>query len=188
MTLPSDPAQRHRAVAARFADLAEGVTDWDAPTPVAAWRARDVVDHLTTWLPGFLHGAGVEWGPAVSVADDPVGAWDRHCRRVQALLDDPGAAQQTVRNPAFGEVPLPQAVDRFYVTDVFLHSWDLARSSGQAPRLDPDFCEQLLEGLSSMGEALVASGHYGPAVAVPADAPVEDRLAGLIGRDPGWRP
>ena len=31
-------------------------------------------------------------------------------------------------------------------------------------------------------------GLYGPRVPVPADAPAMDRLLGLTGRDPRWRP
>lgn len=29
-------------------------------------------------------------------------------------------------------------------------------------------------------------GWYGPVVAVPADAPLQDRVLGLLGRDPHW--
>jgi hypothetical protein len=29
---------------------------------------------------------------------------------------------------------------------------------------------------------------FGPEVTVPADAPLQDRLLGLIGRDPAWAP
>jgi hypothetical protein len=31
-----------------------------------------------------------------------------------------------------------------------------------------------------------SSGQYGPRVAVPADADIQTRLLGFIGRDPGW--
>ncbi|NHB84556.1 hypothetical protein G7085_07850 [Tessaracoccus sp. HDW20] len=54
-------AIRHAELAARFAAIAEGVTDWDALTPVPEWRARDVVTHLVTWLPGFLGGSAWRW-------------------------------------------------------------------------------------------------------------------------------
>ena len=54
MSLPTDPAERHRAVAAGFTARVEGAGDWDAPAPVAGWRARDVVAHLVEWFPHFL--------------------------------------------------------------------------------------------------------------------------------------
>ena len=46
---------------AAFTDRVRGTRDWDAPAPVAGWTARDVVGHLTEWLPAFLAGgAGIE--------------------------------------------------------------------------------------------------------------------------------
>ena len=51
-------AADHDRIAARFTEVVDAVTDWDAPTPVPEWRARDVVGHLTTWLPGYLAGLG----------------------------------------------------------------------------------------------------------------------------------
>jgi hypothetical protein len=69
-----------------------------------------------------------------------------------------------------------------------MHSWDLARAGGRDPRLDADFAGELLGGMTAMEEVLRSSGQYGAPVAVPADAPVVDRLMGFIGRDPAWRP
>jgi uncharacterized protein (TIGR03086 family) len=182
------PAERHRAYAGRFAALAERAPDWDSPAPVAGWTARDVVDHLVTWLPGLLAGDGVELPAGPSAGDDPVAAWRHHAGAVQALLDDPATAARTFRNPHIGELPLDQAVDRFYTTDVFLHTWDLARATGQEHGLDERECAELLEGMRPLDELLRTSGQYGPAVPVPEDAPASDQLVGFIGRDPAWRP
>jgi len=71
---------------------------------------------------------------------------------------------------------------------VFLHTWDLARATGQDDQLDPDRCAQLLSGMGSAEDAMRTSGQYGPAFDVPDDASVQDRLIAFIGRDPGWRP
>ena len=90
-------------------------------------------------------------------------------------------------NPHIGEVPLDQAVDRFYTADVFMHTWDLARATGQDDTLDADTCAVMLAGMEPMDEVLRASGQYGAKVPVPADAHVQDRLIGFIGRDPAWR-
>jgi uncharacterized protein (TIGR03086 family) len=183
----SDPAAWHREVAGTFGDRVRGTTDWDAPAPVAGWRARDVVGHLTEWFPAFLAGGtGIELPR--SDGTDPVAAWTAQADAIQALLDDPDSAQRVLRNPHIGEVPLPDAIDRFYTSDVFMHTWDLARATGQDERLDPGFCAQLLGGMEQMDEILRSSGQYGPRVPVADDADVQTRLLGFIGRDPAWAP
>ncbi len=180
-------AERHRLVAGVFAERIEGALDWEAPSPVEDWTARDVVRHLVEWFPGFLSGGGVELASGPSVDDDPVAAWRVHSDAVQALLDGPDA-DRPFNHPRAGAHPLDQAIDMFYTSDVFMHTWDLARATGQDDRLDPDLCAQLLEGMTQMEDAIRNSGQYGPAVPVPEEAPVQDRMIGFIGRDPYWKP
>jgi uncharacterized protein (TIGR03086 family) len=180
------PAERHRQIAGAFTDRVNAAKDWDAPAPVAGWTARDVVRHLVEWLPALLASgsdARLPTGPGV---DDPVAAWQTHCEGVQALLDDPETQGRLLVNPHIGEVPLDQAIDRFYTSDVFMHTWDLARATGQDDRLDPGFCAMLLAGMQSMEDVLRSSGQYGPAVPTPDDADAQTRLVGFIGRDPFW--
>ena len=181
-------AERHRRVARDFTDRVQRVTDWDVPAPVAGWTARDIVDHLATWLPGFLSGGGVELPVGPTATEDPVGAWILHADAVQALLDDPQRSAGPFSHPQVGSMPVGAAVDRFYTPDVFMHTWDLARASGQDATLDPEFCSQLLGGMEPMEAVLRSSGQYGPRVEVPADADPQRRLIGFIGRDPSWRP
>lgn len=179
------PADRHARFAQRFTEVSEGVIDWDAPTPVSEWRARDVVDHLVTWFGGFLAaGTGIELGDDPTA--DPVVRWEARAAEVQGLLAERG--DQPFRHPHVGETTIGDAVDRFYTSDVFMHTWDLARSSGQDDRLDPDTCAAMLAGMEPMDDLLRASGQYGPRVDVPAGADVQDRLIAFIGRDPRWRP
>ena len=99
------------------------------------------------------------------------------------LLDGPDTTTP-FKHPYVGEMPLPDAVDRFYTTDVFMHTWDLARATGQDERLDPQTCADLLAGMTEIEELLRSSGQYGPPVPVPEDADAQTRLLGFIGRDP----
>jgi uncharacterized protein (TIGR03086 family) len=186
-----EAAERHRAVAGNFSTLTEGVTEagWDAPAPVAGWTARDVVRHLTTWFPGFLAGGSdvvLLAGP--SVDDDPVGAWRMHADSVQTVLDDEATASATFRNPHTGELAISDAIDRFYTSDVFLHSWDLATATGQPHGLDARAAASMLAGMEPLDAMLRSSGQYGPKVDWPAGAPPVERLMAFIGRDPSWTP
>jgi uncharacterized protein (TIGR03086 family) len=186
--LDQTAADEYREIAGRFTALVEAVPDeaaWQRQSPVPEWTARDVVRHLVEWFPGFLEGGTgrtLPQGPAVD--DDPVAAWRTMSDGVQALLDDPAAAEITLSNPYIGEMPLPQAISRFFTADVFMHTWDLARATGQDATLDPDRCAELLEGMQPLDDLLRSSGQFGPKVEVPDDADGQTRMLAFIGRDP----
>lgn len=181
-------AEEYREIAGRFTALVEGVPDdatWGRPAPVEGWTARDVVRHLVEWFPGFLAGgAGVTLPQGPDVDEDPVGAWRAMSDGVQAVLDDPGSAGKVLRNPYIGEVELPTAISRFFTADVFMHTWDLARATGQDESLDAERCAVMLEGMLPLDELLRSSGQYGPRVEVDDDVDVQTRLLAFIGRDP----
>ena len=74
-------------------------------------------------------------------------------------------------NQHTGTMPLPQAVDTFYTADVFMHTWDLARATGQDETLDADFCATLLAGMEPIEELMRALGsvrrHGAPSPTTP---------------------
>lgn len=175
-------AERHRMLADRFLSIAEGVSDWDAPTPVKEWQTRDVIEHLA-WLPGMLDGMGIDL--QVPQADSPLDQLRAQTARVQEVLDGPEGSQ-VVDTQMFGQLPLAQVIDMFYNADLFLHAWDLARGSGQDLSLDEDYARATYEGMYGMGPALHASGQFGTPQPVADDASTQDRLIAYIGRDPAW--
>lgn len=179
-------SERYRRVAAGFTSRVEAVPEggWNAPAPCEGWVARDVVGHLVEWLTSFFSGTfGLEFAPAPSVEEDPVGAWTALDATVQAALDDPAVAELE-RDTPMGPRTFEQAFDMIGTNDVFLHTWDLARATGQDETLDPDEVHRMLEGMEPMDEMLRSSGHYGPRVAVAEDADEQTRLIAFIGRQP----
>ena len=66
--------------------------------------------------------------------------------------------------------------------------WDLARSQGLEVTFDEDWATGAFHGMSAMGPALHASGQFGTPQPVGEDAPIQDRLLALLGRDPHWSP
>ena len=179
------PAEQHAVDAARFAQIADAATaaDWDRPSPVAGWTARDVVGHLVDWLPDFLERAEITLPPA-SWAADPAGAWRTRSADVQRLLDE--ESDRRFESPMFGVTTIGAILAQIYVNDIWMHTWDLAKALGQEVDLGEQRCAETLVGIEPMDQVLRESGQFGPRVPVPDDASAQDRLVGFIGRDPGW--
>lgn len=183
----SEISERYRRVAAAFTARADGVPadGWDLPSPCEGWAARDVVRHLVEWVPAFFEAAG---GPQLrtttSVDDDPAQAWRELDAAVQAGLGDPAVAATEVSHPRAGTHRFEGAVDTFVLGDVLVHTWDLARATGQDEHLDPDEVARMLAGMEPLDEVLRSSGQFGPRVEVPADADAQTRLLAFSGRRP----
>lgn len=168
--IPRDTHARFTVVAAGFSGEVARVTDWDAATPCAGWAARDIVDHLLTWYPAALRDAGADL--EVPRTGDPVADWAGFVAAVTDLLDGSDGEEIT---------------RGLLIPDIFLHTWDLARSQGNDAHLNADYAARTLEGFQAMGENLQATGQFGPPHPVADDAPVVDRLMAHIGRNPQFR-
>src|SRR5436190_14253956 len=181
----SEIADRYRRVADRFTDRVKEVPPgaWDNPAPCEGWVARDVVRHLVEWIPAFLASAG---GPRLpvgpSVDDDPVAAWTTLDAGIQNLLDDPAALATQISHPHAGTHRLDDAIATFFLGDVLVHTWDLARATGLDETLDARVVHDMLVGMEPLDDMLRASGQYGPRIDVPADADEQTRLIAFTRR------
>lgn len=183
----SELALRFEGVAAAFTERVAGVTGdgWERPSPCEGWVARNIVGHLVSWVPAFMAAAG---GPTFtagpSVDDDPLGAWGNLRDQLQAALDDQALAATTIAHPQAGTHRLEDAIAMFVLGDVLIHTWDLARATGQDEALLPEEVRRMREGLEPMADMLAASGHYAPVVPTADDADDQTRLLALTGRKP----
>jgi uncharacterized protein (TIGR03086 family) len=180
----NDIAERYDRITAQFTDLVRGVPAgaWNNPSPCEGWTARDVVGHLTEWIPGFFGSQGVEFPAVPSVADDPVGAWETVQTTVAKALADPTVAAKEIETP-FSKQSLAETVDMIVTGDVFTHTWDLARATGQSEALDPDQLQRMIAGMGEMPEEVLRSdGMFGARIDVPTDADDQTRFLGFVGR------
>ena len=181
-------ADTFRRIAAEFTARVEGVAldGWDADAPCDGWVARDVVRHLVEWVPWWVaEGTDHSVSVSASVDDDPAAAWAELRDQLQALLDRPEADTETFDSPMFGgAMPLGVAAERFVTGDVFVHTWDLAKATGQSTSIDADFAAAMYEGMLPMDDMLRQSGHFGPRVEVPDDADPVTKLIAFTGRTP----
>jgi uncharacterized protein (TIGR03086 family) len=182
----SDTADRYRKVAAGFTDRVAGVPPdaWDNPTPCDAWVARDVVGHVVEVAGSFLSRTTAAAPSRPSVEEDPLGAWTRVRDAIQAALEDPKIAAQSTETP-LGPSTFEQTIGMFGIGDTLIHTWDLARGTGQDESLDPGEVSRMLARLQQFDDSVIRqSGAFGPAVDVPMDADEQTRLVAFTGRCP----
>lgn len=179
-------AERFRRVAGGFTDRAAAMSpdDWERPAPCAGWTARDVVDHLVTWVPSVIGKSGIDFPDGPSAGTDPYAAWRNLADTLQAALDDPAVAAQTFDVGPPGQMTVEAAIGMIVLGDVLIHTWDLAAAAGLDVRLDQGIVSEMLVGMLPMDDMLRQSGHYGPKVEVAGDADDQTKLLAFTGRDP----
>jgi len=164
----------------------------DNPSPCTAWTVRDVLNHITGGAEMFAlcvrEGAVPDEKLGELMTGDNLGsdykaAFHRAADAANEAFAIPGAMERVVKLP-FGEMPAAMALN-IAIFDVTTHAWDLAKATGQSTDLDPEVAGIAYEVAQAMlSDDLRNAGMFGQPVAVPDDAPVADRLAGLAGRTP----
>ena len=162
---------------------------WSLPTPCADWDVRALVHHLvyeSLWAPPLFDGATMaDVGDRFEgdiLGDDPVAAFDEAAAAAHQAVAAPGALDRTV-HLSFGDVPGSEYATQL-IFDLAVHAWDLGRAIGFDGHLDTALVDCSLAWLRPNIELLKSSGLFADPVEVGADAPPEDQLVALTGREP----
>jgi uncharacterized protein (TIGR03086 family) len=154
---------------------------WDHPSTCEGWTVRDVVRHLVQTQREFLTERGVDLGEEPDVAADPAAAWRAHAARVAAAVADEAVAEQAYEG-FFGPTTVGATLEQFYVWDMVVHRWDVARSVGIDPALTEAELDRVEAGADSFGDALYMEGICRPGTEPPADADRTTRVLARLGR------
>jgi uncharacterized protein (TIGR03086 family) len=185
-------ADRYRRRADAFEGKVAAVRagQWENRSPCEEWNARDVVGHIVDMHCAMLRPFGRDLSPAPSLAEDPLAAFKAARADVEGILADPALAATEQETP-MGKVTAEQHIDQVVSADMVVHGWDLARATGQDDTIDPDEVAGMWPDAQSIPEEMRIPGAFGPGIVVvgpevkvPEDAPLQDRLLGLMGRDP----
>jgi uncharacterized protein (TIGR03086 family) len=179
----SDPVKDYVTASDGFSKVLAQAGSLDIPSPCEGWTAQDIVDHVVGGTSYYTEAFG---GTLPEVADDAPVASRYDAFRV-ALADtcaQPGALERPVDNPiGEGEIPAGTMLG-IYTMDTLIHTWDLAKALGLDVTLDADLLQRTLDDVQPLEAVLRSPGILGPAVDVPADAPLQDRALGFFGRQP----
>jgi uncharacterized protein (TIGR03086 family) len=179
-------------IAERYGRVADGVTRlvdgcppgaWSNPSPCEGWTAHDVARHVVTTHRSILTRlSGGDPSPPDS-DEDLAAAWQVESGAVRAALADPDRSATSVTSMG-GEQPFAELVGTLLCADTVIHSWDLARATGQDERLDPAAVEAARAFLEPNDAMLRVPGGFGPKVAPPAAADPQTLLLSFVGRRP----
>ena len=176
-----DLIDRYAEAAAGFTSRLDAVADdqWSNPTPCTDWDVRQLVDHVITIQRQIPEGLGV---PVADDGADIKGEWTAVRAAAVEALRQPGVLERTMPGRG-GEVPVQMALMP-RLSDLILHSWDLARATGGDHRIDPDTAAVVLEFLEPNDEILRSSGTFGPKIDPPPGADAGVKLLFFSGRRP----
>ena len=165
---------------ARARAAVEAVSDdqLGRPTPCSEWNVQQLLDHMAGAQTGI---AGMVIGGEVAAEGSTMAKIDAAASAIAKAAAEPGALEKVVQS-RMGEMPVARMIG-LAVGDLSVHTWDLAKATGQDTALDGavvDFLHPIMEGMSKRGP----SPAFAPPVSVPDDAPLQDRLIGLTGRAP----
>ncbi|MBH0123468.1 TIGR03086 family metal-binding protein [Rhodococcus sp. HM1] len=181
-----DWLELQRTAARGFTERLAQVTDWKAPTPDTEWDIAKLVEHMIDeqrWIPPLLAGMTIAEAEAslAPIGDDLRAEWSRYAE--SATTAWAATAPDASVHLSYGVVPCHNYLKQ-QVADIAIHTWDLARGVGGDDRLDPDLVAAVWADLQPQKDMLAASGLFADPVPVPDDAPLQDRLLALTGRDP----
>jgi uncharacterized protein (TIGR03086 family) len=180
----------------KLRELLLGITDDDLNglTPCADWTLGDLLDHISLVVHAFTQAARKTTD--VSTAERPgrpartnLPAYWRS--RMPVLLEDLAVAWRdpaawTGTAQAAGLTMPATAMGTVAMTELIMHSWDLARSTDQEYAADPRILDVIIE-MMSEGACQGVPEVFGPPVETGDEASVLDQVVAMSGRDPGWR-
>jgi uncharacterized protein (TIGR03086 family) len=167
----------------------------DAPTPCPDWDVRALISHMILWsAPGETAARKQPPEGPVDEGQDFTsdGAWaDRYAERIHAMAEawtDAAAWEgKTSLTGSPDGMPAP-FIGAMLLGECVLHGWDLAAATGLRTAFSDAMVAELYERTVPTAEMGREYKVFGDEVKVPESAPPLDRLLGLTGRDPHWKP
>ncbi|MGO4231014.1 TIGR03086 family metal-binding protein [Arthrobacter sp. YAF34] len=155
------------------------------PTPCADWDVESLVRHLVTQdLPHFMvsaRGETPDWtSPPGALRTDWAQQFLEGAQLLLGIWAD-ADLERPVPMPGGGQGPLRLRADH-QITELTVHSWDLARATSAAVDLDSTLAEHAL----AWSRGMLKPEFRGPdrafdrEIPVPQDSSAYDRLAGWL--------
>ena len=178
----TEDADRYARVSRGFTERLQRVApdQWTLPTPCEEWTVRDLVAHVIDTQRRVLGLLGGSVSPA-DPDGDLLAQWNEATNALLVAVRDPALADTEVQ--AFsGPAPFRELVGGLACSDTVVHTWDLARATGQPETLDAGAVEHCHGIIAGFGEAMRRPGGFGPPLDGPVGADAQSRFLRFAGR------
>ena len=168
-----------------MADLEEA--HLDLPTPCAGWTVYELLRHQVESTLAFT-AAVRRTAVDAPASDDMPTAYRVATDAATAAFRADGALEREAEFPGYGLRPGRDLVAGHFV-DNLVHAWDLCRAIGLDSTLDAELAtaaHRMARHFPTTPDVRGPGRAFAMPVDVPEDAPITDRLVGLLGRSPNW--
>ena len=156
-------------------------------TPCAEWNVQALINHnikISQFFNSILAGTGGVNPMEVDVPLPEEGVAAAFEAATSGLLATAKATDLgKVFEAPFGSMPAGQLI-MIPFGDMLIHKWDLAKATGQDTELDSGLAEACFNLVSGLLEGSRDPNNFAPAVTVPANASIQDKLLAFTGRAP----
>ena len=181
----ADPRDLHRRAGGMATDVIGRVRPDQLrnATPCTDWNVRALIGHVVGGNLKFAAMVAGEHGPGPDedvLGDDLLAGFVNSFDGLSAVFDRGGFLEQVFPTP-LGDGPGELLVG-LRITELTVHSWDVAAATGQARDLDPELVAFTDGFLRSNPIPRGANGPFAREQPAPAGATDADRLAAFAGR------
>lgn len=186
-----DPAALLRTALRQTGRIFAGVRDdqFGDATPCREWDLKTLLNHTVGSVKMFDAAARGETfdmatDGADRLGDDPRRAYDEAAARFAEVLSEPDVLSRDWVLP-MGASPGARTVN-VAIIEMQQHGWDIAKATGQDASFDPHVAEVALEAARELIAQFGRNpeGGFGDEVKCDPGAPVHDRVAAFLGRQP----
>jgi uncharacterized protein (TIGR03086 family) len=179
----SETGERYGTIADGFTARVLGVApgQWTARTPCSEWTVRDLVAHVIGTHRAVLARLDDKEPGEVDREGDLPAQWRAASLDLVTAVGDKSRASKIVGG-MFGEQSFESLVGRLVCTDLLVHSWDLARATGQDEHLDSAAISASQGFLASIDDAIRAPGGFSAKIDPAPGADDQTRFLNFCGR------
>lgn len=183
-SVTQNPVELYQAAANRAKSVVGDVSasQLGNPTPCEKWSVQELLDHILGGLDVQISVMTDGADKAPEAGANSLATYEAGTTKVVEVANMPGMMEKQLQSP-FGPITGAGWMMGSFM-DTLIHTWDLAKATGQNTDMDPTLAEACYTAFAPQIDGFRGPETFGPAVEVKGTASIQDKLLGIMGRKP----